>query len=155
MPRIVAGGMRGAHHVPPEHALGEHVGGEGELAPDLRYAIGPGRRSRRVGPAGYRVWRSSLARLLHSPYGREDPAVAGAAAQVARDGLANLQLGGVGIALEQVVHADHEPGRAEAALHAAFGKKRGLDVGELVLAGGQPLDRHDVRTDSARREHHA
>ena len=60
------GGMRRAHEVSPEHALGEQVGGEGELPADLRYAVGPRRRSRRAGrgvPPTDRAhpWRASWA----------------------------------------------------------------------------------------------
>ena len=34
--------MWGAHDVSPQHAFGEHVGGEGELAADFGHPVGPG-----------------------------------------------------------------------------------------------------------------
>ena len=41
MPRIAAAGCGERTHVAPEHAFGVHVGGEGELAADFGYAVGP------------------------------------------------------------------------------------------------------------------
>ena len=72
----------------------------------------------------------------------EDALVAGAAADVALDGLGDLQVGGVGRAAAQG-GACHDHARdAEAALHGAGGAER-VDE-RLLLALGEALDRHDV-----------
>lgn len=74
--------------------------------------------------------------LLH---GVQDAAVAGAAAQVAAQGLAGLQLVRRGVALEQVVHGHGHARYAETALHGAALGQRALHVGGLSV-GGQALD---------------
>src|SRR2546425_4646516 len=62
---------------------------------------------------GLRLRLAHLPRRV--PHGLHDVHVARAAAEVARDGLADLQLGGVGVALEQRDGGHHHAGRAEAA----------------------------------------
>ena len=62
----------------------------------------------------------------------EDPAVAGAAAQVAGQRLAHVERAGLGHPGQEVVDGDHEARGAEAALHAAGLDHRLLDVGEDV-----------------------
>ena len=72
-------------------------------------------------------------------YGVQDAAVAGAAAQVAAQGLARLQLGRRRVALQEVVHGHRHARDAESALHGAALGERPLDVGGLPV-GGEALD---------------
>ena len=68
--------------------------------------------------------------------GGEDPAVAGAAAEVAGQRLPDLERSGLRHPVEQVVDRDHEPGRAEPALHAPGLDHGLLHVGEHVAGQG-------------------
>src|SRR5215218_7962553 len=90
----------------------------------------PGARRLRVKVLG-RLGAGTGALLLDGVEGGEDPAVPGAAAQVAGEGLAQGQLVGVGPAVQQVVHGHDHPGDAEAALHRPL-----LDEGPLDVAAG-------------------
>src|SRR3954468_7215522 len=90
---------------------------------------------------------------LSLPGGREadrvhDLLVAGAAAQVARQRLADVRVARVGVALQHLVGGDQQPRRAEAALDGAGVDERLLDGGEFralasvgVLLGVLPLRR--------------
>ena len=148
----------------PEHPVGPQVGGVGELAPYLERAVGtadaladaaPGeRRTRGQTPEsgtlrGLTPFRVMPVRVALPRRGRpdrvEDLLVAGAAAEVARERLADLGLGRAGVAREQFVGGDDQPGCAEPALHGAGGQERLLDRVELLVAGREPLDRHDAR----------
>ncbi len=93
--------------------------------------------------------------LLHRVAHRlQDPAVAGAPAEVPGDRLAHFELARIGAAREQVVHGHHESGRAEAALHGAGGDERLLDVGERGVVG-DGFHRRDLGVFERRREHEA
>src|ERR671924_1721554 len=102
----------------------------------------PGARRVRVKVLG-RLGAGTGALLLDGVEGGEDPAVPGAAAEVAGDGLAQGQLVGVGPAVQQIVDGHDHPGDAEAALHGALLDEGALDVGQLAL-GAQTLDGADV-----------
>ena len=74
--------------------------------------------------------------------GGHDFHIAGAAAVVVAQRVADLRLGGVGVFVQQGLAAQHHAGDAEAALHRA-----GLAVGEgvdLLLPLGQALDGEDA-----------
>src|SRR6266508_4260936 len=105
----------------------------------------PGARRLRVKVLG-RLGAGTGALLLAGVEGGEDPAVPGAAAQVAGDGLAQRELVGVGPAVKQVVDRHDHPGDAEAALHGALLDEGALDVGQLAL-GAQALDGAEVAAD--------
>ena len=85
----------------------------------------------------YRVLRG---RVLH---GLDDVHVAGAAAEVAGDGLADLVLARVLVALQQRVAGHHHAGRAVAALQPVLLQEALLDRVELAVLL-QPLDGHDL-----------
>ena len=76
-------------------------------------------------------------------HGAEDALVAGAAAEVARQPLPDLVVGGVGVALEQRRGRHDEPRRAEPALQPVLGLERGLHRAELAV-GGEALDGGDL-----------
>ena len=78
----------------------------------------------------------------HLLHGGEDPAVAGAAADVAGELLPDLDLGRLGVAVEQVVGGDDQARRAEAALHGTGLDERPLHVARRAGLG-EPLDRDD------------
>src|ERR671924_870487 len=105
----------------------------------------PGARRLRVKVLG-RLGAGTGALLLDGVEGGEDPAVPGAAAQVARDGLAQGELVSVRPAVQQVVDGDDHSGDAEAALDSALLHEGPLDVGQLAL-GAQPFDRADLAAD--------
>src|SRR6266511_3659691 len=113
----------------------------------------PGARRLRVKVLG-RLGAGTGALLLDGVEGGEDPAVPGAAAQVAGDGLAQRELVGVRPAVEQVVHGHDHPGDAEAALHGTLLEEGPLDVGQLAL-GAQALDSADVAADRVGGHHAA
>ncbi len=73
--------------------------------------------------------------------GHEDALVAGAAADVAADGLGDLGAGGVGVAVDEGGAGKHHAGDTEAALHRARNAK-GVDEGLLLLVG-EALDGGD------------
>src|SRR4051794_32592197 len=106
--------------------------------------------------------RRSPARRDRDAHGFEDAAVAGAAAQVAGEGLADREIVGLRVAVEQVVHGHHQTGRAEPALHRALVHERLLHVRErAALVGLDPFDRDDLAADrrgselEARADEHA
>src|SRR5215216_5934598 len=113
----------------------------------------PGARRVRVKVLG-RLGAGTGALLLDGVEGGEDPAVPGAAAQVAGDGLAQGQLVGVGPAVQQVVDGHDHAGDAEAALHGPLLDEGPLDVGQLAL-GAEALDGADVAADGVGAHHAA
>src|SRR4029453_7576381 len=102
----------------------------------------PGARRVRVKVLG-RLGAGTGTLLLDGVEGGEDAAVSGAGAEVAGEGLAQRQLVGVRLALQQVVHCHDHPGDAEAALDGALLDEGPLDVGQLTLRA-QPLHGADV-----------
>ena len=78
---------------------------------------------------------AAASRVLGRPLDRaHDGGVAGAAADLAGDGLADRLLAGVGVAVEQRPGGHHHPGRAEAALQAVAAHEALLDrVEDAVL----------------------
>src|SRR4029453_1182584 len=102
----------------------------------------PGARRLRVKVLGM-LGAGTGALLFDGVEGGEDAAVPGAAAEVAGDGLAQGQLVGVGLAVQQVVDGHDHAGDAEAALHRPLLDKGPLDVGQLAL-WAEPLDGADV-----------
>ena len=70
-----------------------------------------------------------------------DVVVAGAAAEVAFEALADFLLGGVRIVGEQADRRHHHPRRAEAALQPVLGAKRCRHRMQLAVFTGQPLER--------------
>ena len=84
----------------------------------------------------------------------EDLHVAGAAAEVARQRLADLVVARLRAVLEQVGRRDDEARRAEAALHRARLDERLLHAVQPV-AVGEPLDRDHVVPVRLRRQHEA
>ena len=111
-------GMRAPQRVAPEHPGHDQVAGVGELARHLRHAVGTpdaladvaelelaGRGLRHVGRG--------------EPHRVEDLRVARAAAEVARERLADLVVRRVRRPRQQVDGGDDEARRAEAALHGA------------------------------------
>src|ERR687895_835911 len=113
----------------------------------------PGARRLRVKVLGM-LGAGTGALLLDGMEGGEDPAVPGASAEVAGDGLAQGQLVGVGLAVQQVVDGHDHPGDAEAALHGALLDERPLDVGQLARRA-EPLDGADVAAGGVGRQHAA
>src|SRR5581483_443623 len=88
------------------------------------------------------------------PHRVEDLLVAGAATEVAGQGLANLVLTRVRATLEQRRGRDHQPRRAEPALHGACLDERLLDRVQLAVRA-EALDRHDLVAVRLRGEHEA
>src|ERR1017187_166586 len=82
--------------------------------------------------------RSPLLRSV--PDRLDDALVSGAAADVARDALADLAPAGLGVRVEQRVRGHEKAGRADAALRAPLFHERILQIGEPVLRP-QPFDR--------------
>ncbi len=73
----------------------------------------------------------------------EDLLIPRATTEISRERLADLVIGRVGNASEQIVGRDHEPGRAEAALHRSrLGEGRLHPVRRPVL--GEALDGDNV-----------
>src|SRR5712691_12687851 len=87
-------------------------------------------------------------------HGVEDLCVAGAAAEVAREGLADLVVARVGVALEQVGGRHDQARGAEAALDGAALAESLLHRVQ-PLAFGEPLDRDDAVPVRLRRQHEA
>ncbi len=75
-------------------------------------------------------------------HGADDLVVAGAAAQVARQPVADFALAGIGLAFEQRLGRDDEAGRAEAALQRPVLEELALDRMQFA-ALGNALDRCD------------
>ncbi len=94
---------------------------------------------------------SSAAALAH---GGEDAAVARAAAEVARERLADVVVGRIGLARQQRRGGDDQAGSAEAALHGAGGDERALH-GMQPPVGCKALDRHDLPPVGLRAVHEA
>ena len=133
--------VRAAQRVAPEHPGCEEVARVGELAGHLRDRVDPldaFADTAELERAGGRAHEpaASLDRV-------EDLRVPRAAAKVARQRLADLVVGRVRAARQQVGGRDHEPWRAEAALNRArLGESR-LNRMQLAVLG-QPLDRHEL-----------
>ncbi len=89
------------------------------------------------------------------PHRVEDLLVAGAAAEVAGERLADLGLARRGVAREQVVRRHDQARRAEAALHRARLEEGLLDRMETRPRRRQALDGHDRRALGLAREHEA
>src|SRR5512143_763912 len=92
---------------------------------------------------------ASLARLgtalrCGELYRLDDLRVAGAAAQVARERVANVGVARGGVALEQRVSAHHHARSAEPALHATALDEGLLQLRELASRADQPLHREDL-----------
>jgi hypothetical protein len=100
-----------------------------------RVAYGP-RPTGRIGPHG----RCGLAD------GPEDPLIAGAAAEVAGEGFADLVVSGVRVLLEERFDRHHEAGRAEPALETVVLHERLLDRVQRAVGGGDALDGRDLRS---------
>ena len=133
--------VRGAEGGPPRRAVHRKVGGELERTVDLRHGVGAGRRIadpaavRRVAAPRSASWRRPSGAGDGDPLDRiDDPAVAGAAADVARQLLGDLDRRRIGDPGEQIVGRHDQPGGAEAALHRASVDERLLDVGRRVPA---------------------
>ena len=73
----------------------------------------------------------------------DDVDVAGAAAEVAGDGVANLVVGGLGLLLEESVAGHQHAGRAEAALQPVLLKEALLQRMELAVLF-EAFDGHDL-----------
>ena len=80
--------------------------------------------------------------LRRQPDGRHDLHIAGAAADVVADGVADLRLRGVEVFVQQALGTDHHAGDAEAALDGS-GLAEGVGV-DRPLEVGQALHGHDV-----------
>src|SRR5262249_46439755 len=87
-------------------------------------------------------------------YRVEDLRVPGAAAEVAGEGLADLVVARSRVPIEQVGSGDHEPRRAEAALHSTRLDERLLDAMQ-VLAPPHPLAGRHLVPFRLRAEHEA
>src|SRR3990172_6167843 len=113
-------------------------------------------RRRRGSPTSFGIWRTLVISLPPHRFrggldGLDDVVIAGAAAEVAGQTVADLRLPGVGIIAEQAVGRHDHARRAVAALQAVLVPEGGLQGVEL-LALLQGLDRHDlgaVRLDGA------
>ena len=130
--------VRAAQRVAPEHPRHDQVARVRELALHLRRRVDArDELADACRPAAVRR------RLRHArgrrPHGVEDLRVAGAAAEVARERLADLVVGRVRDAPQQVGGRDDEPGRAEAALHGARVDERLLH--RVQLARRRPAPR--------------
>src|SRR4051794_17721616 len=92
--------------------------------------------------------RSSALSLRHRAggyrrYCLDDFPVTGAAAQIARDGMADLRFARPRILVEQRLGGEHNAWCAEAALRTAMLDERLLQRMQFA-AGGKPLDRRDA-----------
>src|SRR5712691_1366690 len=87
--------------------------------------------------------------------GVHDALVAGAAAQIARDGDAHLLLGRIGIVAQELEQSREHAGRAEAALQAVIVAERLLQRMQLLVARRDALDGEDVVAVRLHREHQA
>ena len=86
--------------------------------------------------------------------GLDDVVVAGAAAEIAFQPLADLLLGGIRVALHQVDRAHDHAGRTEAALQPVMLAERRLHRVQLAVFG-QAFDGRDLRLRGLQREHGA
>ena len=133
--RACACGLR--TRVAPEHPGGLEVARVGELAGHLRHGVGasdasPTRPERSVVVAVVLIDRPPADRV-------EDLLVAGAAAEVAGERLADLVVAsGSGCASSRSAVGDDEPGRAEAALHGAGVDERLLHRVQRAVAAPSP-----------------
>src|SRR3954453_15325014 len=111
-----------------------------------------GSRQRRRSSNDALSWRA-LHPLGSEPHGVDDLLVARAAAEVARERLADLRVARARIARQQVVRGDDQPRRAEAALHAAGLDERALHLVQLAVGRRDPLDGHDLAALGLRGKH--
>ena len=155
--------VRAAQRRAPQHPLHAHVGRVLELAAHLRdpvRALRAGCRCRRRPPAGARGGGAVTGALDRGePPGRQldrvdDLRVARAAAEVAGERLADVGLGGLRVAREQVVARDDQARGAEAALDRAGVDERLLDRVQLARRR-EPLDGHDLAALGLRGQHEA
>src|SRR5258708_31150380 len=82
----------------------------------------------------------------------DDVQVAGAAAEIAGDGLADLRLAGIRVARQQRAAGDHHPRRAVATLEAVLLPETFLDGMELAVLL-QALHRRDLAAIGLHRQH--
>ena len=138
----------------PRRALDRDVRREGERALGLHDPVGAHRRVADP-PRGARRRRrlggghsGAPAGDGHGPHGVDDPAVARAAADVARQLLADLGLRRLGMPVEEDMGGHDQSWRAEPALH-----RPGVDEGPLDVRRrarfGQPFDGEDRLVDGA------
>ena len=124
-----------------------------ELAGDLRHRV-----VATDGLADRPPRRERPRRRAHRPrrhvHRVEDLLVPGAAAEVARERLADLVLASGPGAPKEILRRDDEPGRAEAALHRARLRECRLHRVQLA-ARREPLHGHDLVPVRLRREHEA
>ena len=172
-------GKRASQRVPEEHAGRAQVARVGELALDLRRRVGPREpradptqlesseprlvvtAAHRPGHATARARRRRAGSWLVTRAGNggqanrgEDLLVAGAAAEVAGERLADLVVARVRRSREEVGGGDDESGGAEAALDRSRfdeGRLDGVEPGAV----GEPLDRRHLVTVGLRREDEA
>src|SRR5919106_3333126 len=87
--------------------------------------------------------------------GPDDVRVAGAAAEIAGDGLADLALVGTGAASQQLARRHDDARGAVPALQSVLLPERLLQRMQAVLGVGEPLDRRDLAPVRLRREDRA
>src|SRR5262245_47779387 len=85
----------------------------------------------------------------------DDSLVAGAAAEVAAEALADLVVGGARVVAEHRRHADDEAGCAEPALQAMAIAERLLHRRQAAAVGPEAFDRGDFVSVGLHREHEA
>ncbi len=137
------------HGLAPEHPRGLQVAGVRELAGDLRNGVGAARAASPRAPEGGSAWSCSSGRRLVD--GVEDLLVPGAAAEVARQRLADLVVARIRDAAQEVGRGDDEAGRAEPALDRARIGERLLHGMEVAVLG-EPFDGDDLVALRLRRE---
>src|SRR4029077_8840932 len=98
------------------------------------------RRGCMAPPLLSRVGAQLLGRVLD---GFDDVDIAGAAAEIAGDRLADLRLARIGVLLQEGVAGQHHAGRAVAALEAMLLPEAFLDRMELAVLG-EPFDGHHL-----------
>jgi hypothetical protein len=87
-------------------------------------------------------------------HGDDDILITGTAAQIAFQTVANLGLGRIGVALQQIVRAHNHARRAKAALQAVLFPKRSLQRMQIAVLG-QAFDRGDLAAVRLHGEHGA
>ena len=149
-------GMRAAERVPPQHSRRVEVARVRELSLHLGRPVGPADGLADVAELepGRRLGGGRRHACSRGPHRVEDLLVAGAAAEVAREGLADLVVRRARRVIEQVDGGDDQAGRAEPALHGAGGEKRLLDAVQRTVLG-DALDGDDVVPVGLRREDEA
>src|SRR3954468_831253 len=93
--------------------------------------------------------------LCRGPDGVDDPLVAGAAAQVPGECLADLLVGGFGVLRQERGHRDDESGGAETALQPVMLRKRSLHLGQFAVRPCKTLDGGHLAAVGLHGEHQA